>query len=117
MSEYRKRPPIESLPLFGEAHARATDPDTSHAAAASIDPDRLRASQRAVLECLNEHGPLTDYMLFARYVTYRAVNGWPQQSPSGFRTRRRELVDAGLVVSDGKLPLPSGRMSYVWRAT
>lgn len=90
------------------AVARRTDPSTSHAAAASISSSKLRSSQVAVLEWLREHGPATDEALVELY------NG-PDQSPSGLRTRRRELVEQRLVRDSGaRQPLASGRMAIVW---
>lgn len=41
------------------AYARASDPLTSHLAAASISPDGQRSSQQAVLSALRLHGPMT----------------------------------------------------------
>lgn len=98
--------------LAGEAHARSTDPGTSHEAARSIDGESLRISQRAVLDLLRTRGPMPDHDLVELYD--RTVP-YPQQSHSGIRTRRRELVDAGLVVDTGeRVRLPSGRRAIVW---
>ena len=41
------------------AYARASDPLTSHEAAASISEQGQRSSQQAVLSALRIHGPLT----------------------------------------------------------
>lgn len=91
--------------------ARRTDPDTSHAAASSVHD--LRQRQAAVLFALRAIGPSTDEKLVARYD--RIFPAIPQ-SPSGLRTRRHELVTAGLVEWAGtKQPLASGRMARVWR--
>ncbi len=51
------------------------------------------------------------------YVSVGSGNGFPHQSPSGLRTRRKELVDAGLVVDTGRRgTLRSGRLSIIWAA-
>jgi hypothetical protein len=100
------------------AYARRTDPETSHAAAASIGEDSLRASQAAVLAVLRTHGPLVDVELDEMYDQMR-IDGWPipEQSPSGLRTRRRELVDLGFVIDTGERGmLESGRRAILWRA-
>jgi hypothetical protein len=90
------------------AHARRTDPATSHEAAESLSSDRLRASQNAVLAFLRRHGAMTDIDLVERY------DGLAQ-SPSGLRTRRKELVARGLVVDTGSwVRTPSGRRATVW---
>lgn len=100
-----------------QAHARTTDPHTSHDAAQSISRDQLRASQTAVLRVLREYGPTSDYMLAENYDTARHMGyDLPRQSPSGLRTRRKELVAAGFVVDSGeRVTLPSGRKAIVWQ--
>lgn len=102
----------EQPALFETAHARRTDPETSHAAAASVTD--LRTRQQAVLSALWQLGPVTDEVLVEKYPTL-----WPglPQSPSGIRTRRSELCDLGLVEWSGlKRPLASGRAARVWVA-
>ena len=94
-----------------KAHARASDPHTSHDAARSLSPAKLRDSQKAVLGHFRKFGPMTDTDLVNLYV------GSPQ-SRSGLRTRRSELVDRGLVEDTGaRKKLPTGRNAIVWRAT
>lgn len=99
-----------------EPRARRTDPATSHDAARSIKAAALRASQEAVLKFLRRHGPATDVELVEGYPEWaRALH--PPQSPSGLRTRRHELVEAGAVVDTGdRAELPSGRKAIVWAA-
>ena len=91
------------------AVARRTDVWSSHEAASSIK--RIRESQQAVLEALTILGPMTDEELVSRY------GGRPQQSPSGLRTRRSELVELGVVRDSGqRRVLRSGRRAIVWEA-
>ena len=93
------------MDIFDPA-ARATDPDTSWQAARSVG--ELRPRQAAVLELLADHDGLTDEDIARLYVG-------PRQSPSGLRTRRRELVDMGLVVDSGRRGVTvSGRSTIVW---
>jgi hypothetical protein len=90
------------------ALARPTDPETSHEAAASLDD--VRESQRRVHDLLRVFGPTTD----ERLVIVAIASGW-HVSPSGLRTRRHELVEAGLVVDTGqRATLASGRRAVVW---
>lgn len=100
------------------AHARRTDPQTSHAAAAGLTPERLRVSQEAVLAVLTAFGPLHDEALVAVYREQtRQDPGLIWQSDSGIRTRRAELVRLGLVRDSGtKIQLVSGNFSIVWEA-
>ena len=91
------------------AHARRSDPKTSHQAAASVkNQETLRAR---VLETLRDCGPLSDeslaLKLFLRYPT--------PYSPSGIRTRRSELVAMGDVADSGKRERSkANRESIVW---
>lgn len=110
----------EQLPLGAQGPvARRTDPETSHAAAASVE--RLRESQAAVLVALFIYGPAHDAMLRVRYDTLRANPAhahWPRISDSGLRTRRRELCDMGYAEWTGeKVRMETGRLARTWRIT
>jgi hypothetical protein len=108
---------------YGHApSARAADPATSHAAAASIEGRSpvLRQRQAAVLTAL-QHAPgtgLTDEELLAVYARWRSSTpSIPEQSPSGIRTRRHELTAMGHVLDTGeRRRLVSGRHGIVWAA-
>ena len=107
MSEHRIDQGVDGLPMF-RANARTDDPETSHQAAASISPQKMRESHEAVLALFHERGPMTDAALVECY-------DGPRQSPSGLRTRRRELADVGLIVDTGeRVKLESGRRAIVW---
>lgn len=96
----------EQLNILSVPLARRTDPATSHLAAATLD-DKAR-QRRLVLAVLRTYGPMTDEAL---------VNHLSTISPSGARTRRSELVRAGLVQDTGdRLPTSSGRKAIVWQA-
>src|SRR5690349_12890558 len=86
-------PPAEPVPA---AHARRTDPETSHAAAASLTPERLAKGQAEVLNILRQ-GPMCDQRIAQTALAWHSA-----QSPSGLRTRRAELVAAGLVEDSGR---------------
>jgi hypothetical protein len=99
------------------AHARHTDPSTSHAAAKSLPSDTLRRSQMAVLSVLCDCGPMDDKHLVREYPWHPVFKTLPQ-SDSGLRTRRKELVAQGLVEDSGmKVESSSGRQMIVWQAT
>ena len=87
--------------------ARRTDPGTSWAAAHSVTDTTITRTKKAILRAL-EHGPMTDEDI-------ASAVGIAYTTPSGLRTRRRELVDAGLVRDSGRRTrLESGRQAIVW---
>lgn len=100
-----------------KARARNTDPETSHAAAASLDPKTLRASQEAVWRVFVVGRPMTDPELEAAY-NHVVAFYVPPQSSSGLRTRRKELVRKGFLRDSGeRKKLASGRKAIVWERT
>jgi hypothetical protein len=89
------------------ANARKTDPKTSHDAADSVKD--ITKTQEYVLKALKR--PRNDTQLIE---AYRSLKTAPRASESGIRSRRSELVGAGLVVDSGKrVKMPSGRFSIV----
>lgn len=92
-------------------HARNTDPETSHEAAASIPEDVQRASQQEVLSLLRRYGSMTDKHILEAHTMY----GSNQYSDSRLRTARKELVDMGYVVADG-YDTSGPRKMTVWAA-
>lgn len=110
--------PLRDLP--SEAHARASDVAESHDAAASVTKlNEKHAAIRAAFLIYGAHG-LTDEELADRYLRGTATAGtpgWPAQSLASLRTRRAELVAAGLVRATGETrPTRSGRKAQVWEA-
>lgn len=90
------------------AGARDTDPDTSREAARSVTD--LTERRAAVLATLRRLGSGTDADIAWAY-----PRDAPRQSPSGLRTRRSELVAAGLVRDSGlRARMESGRRAIVW---
>jgi hypothetical protein len=93
--------------------ARRTDPTTSHEAAASVD---LRDSHRAVADCFDAYMELTDEELLRVYRQRQVGHVYPAQSDSGLRTRRRELVDLGVLENSGRRSrMETGRQAIVWQ--
>lgn len=102
------------LDFGAEPLARTSDPETSHEAAESVRPF-LTARREAVLLVLGGAGPMTDEELQAEYLFAAGMDIVPAQSASGLRTRRSELVDAGMVVDTGeRRRTASGRQAVVW---
>lgn len=85
--------------------ARYADPKTSHEAAESVNATQ---GQRLVWRIFMARGEgMTDAELSTRTEGHL--------SPSGTRTRRKELTDMGYLRDSGrKVPLHSGRMAIVW---
>ncbi len=98
-------------PVYKHTKARNSDPETSHAAAASVTLETLTQTQALVLQTLQTYGAMTDEELCMRIADV-------QRSPvsvSGVRTRRSELVAAGKVVDTGRrVPTRTGRQAIVW---
>lgn len=116
MNDAQTQLPTEPLGT-DEVRARRGDPDTSHAAAASVSS--LSVKQAAVLQVLR-HGSggraLTDEQLVAAYRSYWHLPSM-DQSESGIRTRRCELTRKGYVEWTGeKVKMSTGRMARTWRA-
>lgn len=92
--------------------ARVTDPETSQAAAASQDSERVSILQGFVYTVLLHYGPLCDKDIEAEIRTR-----YPEfhMTDAGVRTRRAELVHAGLVRDSGaKVKLDTGRYAIAW---
>lgn len=101
--------------LATRAYARTDDPSTSHEAAGSLTEEELRVSQRDVLDCFRRYGAMCDAEFLQVYRSHQGEHDWRQQSDSGLRSRRDELVDGGLMRDSGdKAPMVSGRRSIVW---
>lgn len=93
-----------------DAHARGTDPDTSHAAAFNLTPERLTEGQQAALKHLALAGDTgcTDFELADR-------TGWAQTS---IGKRRHELAATGLVVATNqKRRNHREQLCKVWKIT
>lgn len=75
----------------------------------------LRLSQGAVLAAFERYGPMTDETLVYIYTRIGSAFFWPEQSPSGLRSRRAELVRLGLLeYTQQKEELDSGRLAKIW---
>lgn len=94
------------------AHARRTDPSTSHEAAASFTPRALTENELAVLRVLGAVHPAADEEWMACYIG----GDVPEQSPSGLRTRRASLVEQGLVTQVGETKIRN-RRCILWGLT
>ena len=94
---------------------RTTDPETSHAAAESLTKEKIRTSQEDVRKFFYFFRNMTDTTLVEKYTAVGPKIGLTRQSESGLRTRRKELVDAGILEDTGEREvLPSGRKGIVW---
>lgn len=91
-------------------HARITDPETSHEAAESVT--NITPLKREILQRLMT--PMTDAELIRTLKIYSELI----VTDSGVRSRRSELVQAGLVRDTGaRQKLKTGRNAIVWETT
>lgn len=97
------------------AHARTTDPLTSHEAAASVtNVEKTKLGIKYLLMVSAK----TDQELVKAYAEGSELGKWPHASESGIRTRRAELVAEGIVEATGeRVKLASGRFANTWRMT
>jgi len=96
------------------AHARMTDPSTSHLAAASVKNETL--TKRVILNILNDQG-MTDEELVQMYNFMSSrIDTIPRASDSGIRSRRAELTRDFKVFAVGYKKTKSGRKAIVWQA-
>lgn len=82
------------------ARARHTDPDTSHAAAATVG--ELTERQEAVITVFKmEARFLLDEELVAAYRSWQGSMGLPSQTDSGIRSRRSEIFNERSLLEQG----------------
>jgi len=92
--------------------ARATDPWTSKDAAMRVAVQPL---QDRLLYLFEKGFPMTDDQLIETYEWQAGLYHWKPATPSGIRSRRAELVNAGYLIDTGKTRLTaSGRHSIMW---
>lgn len=98
--------------------ARTSDPATSHEAAGKVtNKRRVQVEILRMLRRIHPHA-LCDDTIRTIYRESADVHDLPPVSDSGLRTRRSELVSAGLVVDSGeRATLPSGRRAIRWTLT
>lgn len=102
-------------PVRVAALSRFTDPETSREAAASLSADRMRETQQVIVDILDRFGPACDQDIEVYARQLASLGEAPKQSPSGLRSRRAELVAAGIVRDSGeRSKTSSGRSTIVW---
>ena len=98
--------------------ARTHDPLTSHEAAASVKTNTVKLLRESIVRALNSYYPLglTDEELYAEVDVMLTFDGNESfVSESSLRTRRRELVDAGVVrAAPGRGTTEAGRACHKW---
>lgn len=95
------------------AHARHSDPETSHLAA-GVASNRLTETQERILSILTIQGPKTDEQITTAYRDY-----WPESrvTEQSLRSRRSELVTNGKVRFTGEYGLTShAGKTRIWEA-
>lgn len=98
---------IENLFDWSEAHARTTDPQTSHDAAQSIEGDPATRIEKIILNALENSidGLTTHEIVDATGIAYATVT-----------PRLKPMRKKGLAVDSGVTrPSPTGRQCIVWK--
>lgn len=110
-------PAILSQITGDSPRVRRSDPETSHAAADSIDADALEASEVEVLAILAAAARPMTAAAIERENLERAWQGRTERawSPSRIRTALRQRARDGDIVQDGEGRTPSGRRAAAWR--
>ena len=108
----QRKTPIKDMHPSAKAKVRRYDPGTSFSAALSQTPEKSRGLYMAIRQILARK-PMTDEELLALFQSRSK-----SVTPSGVRSRRAELVDAGWLRDSGeKRPTAAGNTSIVWEAT
>lgn len=108
----QRKTPIKDMRPSAKAKVRRYDPGTSFSAALLQTPEKSRGLYTAIRQIL-ERKPMTDEELLALF-----QSRGKSVTPSGVRSRRAELVDAGWLRDSGeKRPTAAGNPSIVWEAT
>jgi len=101
----------DQLDLFG-AHARTTDPQTSHQAARSVNVTR---GQRIVLNEFLMYHHMTDEQLIEVLKIRQGSCPDARLSDSGARSRRAELVAIGILKDTGRrTTTAANRKTTIW---
>ena len=96
------------------ARARKFDPETSHDAAKTVQ--NLSFVQKAIQSILTLN-KLTDEELVEFYERLAEIGEVPKASPQSIRSRRKELVEAGLAFATReRRSTRYGRKAIVWSA-
>jgi hypothetical protein len=98
--------------------ARASDPSTSHAAAARLNRTQLNDHHHAVLAWLRAHGPATDDQMAAAMVADGTATRHEQARRWVRTLRENDLLQAATDELGQQLELEndSGRHALAWRA-
>ena len=95
--------------MISDPKARHSDPASSWRAASSVTKKTINQTMKGILARLHI-SPTTDEKL-VDYLCHIKT------SPSGIRTRRKELENAGLVISCGEVLNNHNRTCNLWQIT
>lgn len=101
---------LDLIPQDGEAHARHTDPETSHEAAAAVEGDVATKMEQAVVNALqlNPQGLTTHELVDFTGIPYESIT--PRMSPL---CRKNLVCDSGERRRSNR---KRKRMCIVWKA-
>jgi hypothetical protein len=98
-----------------EFHARASDPKTSHQAAASIDHFGLKPVEQTLIRILSNE-ICTDETLYEKYMDYVDMGLCKLYTPQAIRTIRVQMWRKNLLHVTGVGKNKAGRNARLWTA-
>lgn len=105
---------IQEMTIF---HARATDPNTSHQAAASINYFSLKPAQRAIITIIKNNPAIGDDRIYELYLNQVQFGLMPMYTPQAIRTMRVNLWRDGFIQVSGLGKNRFGRNIRLWMVT
>ena len=99
--------------MISRAHARNSDPQTSHDAADSVQD--LTEVQNRIMQLFDKYHSMSDEELIVAYAKQFA--SYFPSSESSLRSRRSELTHKGFLVDSGRKSVTkAGRATTIWQS-
>jgi hypothetical protein len=96
-------------------HARATDPVTSHLAAASVDLTNLKPAEQTLIGIIKRHPNLNDDQIYERYLDLVALGMAKLYTPQAIRTIRVNLWRDDFIHVAGVAVNSRGSKARIWK--
>jgi len=96
-------------------HARATDPVTSHLAAASVDLTNLKPAEQTLIGIIKRYPNLNDDQIYERYLDLVALGMAKLYTPQAIRTIRVNLWRDDFIHVAGVAVNSRGSKARIWK--